>query len=87
MEPKRSHWVVPPVMAALGALITWSLTPLLGSYELVLGDYLLGAGIGLLLGVVMVMTIRGYGYVRGDGEPGSKPHIPVGEEEGFYWRT
>lgn len=57
------------------------------TYQPVLGDYILAIVIGGLLGVVMVMTMRGYGYVRGDGEPGSVPHVDVGEERGFYWRT
>ncbi len=57
------------------------------TYHPVLGDYILAIVIGGLLGVVMVMTMRGYGYVRGDGEPGSVPHVDVGEERGFYWRT
>jgi hypothetical protein len=51
------------------------------------GDYILGAGLGFLLGLVVLGSLRGYGYVRGDGEPGSKPKVPVGEERGFYWRT
>lgn len=50
-------------------------------------DFVLAAVIGGLLGVVMVFTMQGYGYVRGDGEPGSRPEVPVGEEQGFYWRT
>ncbi|REK10979.1 MAG: hypothetical protein DWQ40_12555 [Actinobacteria bacterium] len=49
--------------------------------------FALGGGIGLLLGLVTIFTLRGYGYVRGDGAPGSTPRVPVGEEEGFYWRT
>lgn len=63
----------------------WSLVD--PTYEPSAGDYLLAVGIGLLFGFVMVMTIRGYGYVRGDGEPGSKPEFPVSEDRGFYWRT
>lgn len=50
-------------------------------------DYLLAALLGFLLGFVVRSTLDGYGYVRGDGEPGSKPEVPVGEERGFYWRT
>jgi hypothetical protein len=56
-------------------------------YVLVAGDYLLAAGLGALLGVVMVMTVRGYGYVRGTGDPGSQPQLDVAEDRGFYWRT
>jgi hypothetical protein len=50
-------------------------------------DYLLAALLGFLLGFVVRSTLDGYGYVRGDGEPGSKPEVPVGEERGFHWRT
>jgi hypothetical protein len=50
-------------------------------------DYLLAALLGFLLGFVVRSTLDGYGYVRGDGEPGSKPEVPVSEERGFYWRT
>jgi hypothetical protein len=56
-------------------------------YEPTAGTYLLAAGLGFLLGLVVLGSLRGYGYVRGDGEPGSKPEVPVGEEQGFYWRT
>ncbi|CAN5807736.1 hypothetical protein BH23ACT4_BH23ACT4_16120 [soil metagenome] len=56
-------------------------------YQWTTGHYLLAAGLGFLLGLVVVGSLRGYGYVRGDGEPGSKPEVPVGEERGFYWRT
>jgi hypothetical protein len=50
-------------------------------------DYLLAASLGFLFGFVVRSTLDGYGYVRGDGEPGSKPVVPVGEERGFYWRS
>lgn len=56
-------------------------------YVLTPGDYILAAGLGALLGVVMVMTVRGYGYVRGTGETGSTPGLNVAEDRGFYWRT
>ncbi len=56
-------------------------------YQWTTGDYLLAAGLGFLLGLVVLGSLRGYGYVRGDGEPGSKPEVAVGEERGFYWRT
>ena len=57
------------------------------SYHLTPGDYVMTLVLGALLGVVMVMTIRGYGYVRGTGEPGSRPQVDVAEDRGFYWRT
>lgn len=57
------------------------------TYQLTPGDYVLALVLGALLGVVMVMTIRGYGYVRGTGEPGSRPKVDVAEDRGFYWRT
>lgn len=56
-------------------------------YQWTVGHYLLAAGFGLLLGLVVLGSLRGYGYVRGTGEPGSKPEVAVGEERGFYWRT
>lgn len=56
-------------------------------YQWTTGDSLLAAGFGFLLGLVVLGSLRGYGYVRGDGEPGSKPEVAVGEERGFYWRT
>lgn len=56
-------------------------------YMMTTGDYILAAVLGFLLGLVVLGSLRGYGYVRGDGEPGSKPEVPVGEERGFYWRT
>ncbi|HEY5890133.1 MAG TPA: hypothetical protein VIW94_05485, partial [Acidimicrobiia bacterium] len=57
------------------------------NYQLTPGDYVMALVIGALLGVVMVMTMRGYGYVRGTGEPGSRPKVDVAEDRGFYWRT
>lgn len=54
---------------------------------LTVGDYLVVFGLGALLGVVMVMTVRGYGYVRGTGETSSTPDLDVAEDRGFYWRT
>jgi hypothetical protein len=57
------------------------------SYQLTPGDYILAVVLGALLGIVMVMTVRGYGYVRGTGEPGSHPRVDVAEDRGFYWRT
>ncbi len=57
------------------------------NYQLTPGDYVLVLVLGALLGVVMVMTVRGYGYVRGTGEPGSRPKVDVAEDRGFYWRT
>jgi hypothetical protein len=50
-------------------------------------DYLLVSMLGFLLGLVVRATLDGYGYVRGTGEPGSKPEVAVGEERGFYWRS
>lgn len=50
-------------------------------------DYLVVALLGFALGLVVRSTLDGHGYVRGDGEPGSKPEVPVGEERGFYWRS
>lgn len=57
------------------------------TYRLTAADYILASAVGASLGLVMVMTIRGYGYVRGTGEPGSYPSVDVAEDRGFYWRT
>lgn len=43
--------------------------------------------IGALLGLVVVNTLRGYGYVRGTGEPGTMQPADVDEDRGFYWRS
>lgn len=51
------------------------------------GDYAMGAVLGALLGFVVVSTLRGYGYVRGTGEPGSMTTNEVREDRGFYWRS
>ncbi len=87
---------VPASQVGIGAVDVWRTTESDGqtgftledpSYQLTPGDYILAAGLGALLGVVMVMTVRGYGYVRGTGEPGSHPRVDVAEDRGFYWRT
>jgi hypothetical protein len=51
------------------------------------GDFILVGLLGALLGAVMVMTVRGFGYVRGTGDVGSTPDLAVAEDRGFYWRT
>jgi hypothetical protein len=43
--------------------------------------------IGAMLGIVVVNTMRGYGYVRGTGESGSMDPVDVSEDRGFYWRS
>lgn len=57
---------------------TYHLTPL---------DYALGAALGGLLGLVVVLSVHGYGYVRGTGAPGEMTATEVREDRGFYWRT
>lgn len=47
----------------------------------------LTAGIAALLGKVVEMTHRGFGYVRGSGKPGETRPVEVAEDRGFYWRT
>lgn len=84
----RGHFLVD----ADGTIDVWPLGDGLATLEspvsrLSWPDYLLAALLGFLLGFVVRSTLDGYGYVRGDGEPGSKPEVPVGEERGFYWRT
>lgn len=80
------------VVDAEGTIDVWPLGDGLATVESPVArlswlDYLLAALLGFLLGFVVRATLDGYGYVRGDGEPGSKPEVPVGEERGFYWRT
>lgn len=49
--------------------------------------YVVAGVIGLLLGIVVDMSLRGFGYVRGTGQTSETPDLDVGEERGFYWRT
>jgi hypothetical protein len=75
-----------------GTILVWRdgkdrITTVDPRYQLNAGDYILAFALGALLGAVMVMTVRGYGYVRGTGEPGSRPSVDVAEDRGFYWRT
>lgn len=41
---------------------------------------------GLALAVVVLATVRGYGYVRGTGHYGEMDPHDVEESHGFYWR-
>lgn len=43
--------------------------------------------IGAMFGLVIVNNLRGYGFVRGTGEPGSMQPADVDEDRGFYWRS
>jgi hypothetical protein len=43
-------------------------------------------GVGLLLGIVVRLSLAGYGYVRGTGLPGESTPEEVREDRGFYWR-
>ena len=43
--------------------------------------------IGAMFGLVIVNSLRGYGVVRGTGEPGSMEPADVDEDRGFYWRS
>ena len=45
------------------------------------------AGLGALAGLVIVFNARGYGFVRGTGEPGTMQPSDVDEDRGFYWRS
>lgn len=42
--------------------------------------------IGLAFAVVVLATVRGYGYVRGTGQYGEMDPHDVEESHGFYWR-
>lgn len=42
--------------------------------------------IGLALAVVVLATVRGFGYVRGTGRYGEMDPHDVEESHGFYWR-
>lgn len=43
--------------------------------------------IGAVFGLVVASSLRGYGYLRGTGEPGSMQPADVDEDRGFYWRS
>ena len=45
------------------------------------------AALGALAGLVIVFNARGYGFVRGTGEPGTMQRSEVDEDRGFYWRS
>ena len=44
-------------------------------------------GLGALAGLVIVFNARGYGFVRGTGEPGTMQPSDIEEDKGFYWRS
>lgn len=44
------------------------------------------AGISLLFAIVVLATLRGFGFVRGTGRPGEMTPEEVEESHGFYWR-
>ena len=43
-------------------------------------------GVGVLLGIVVRLSLAGYGYIRGTGQPGETAPEDVREDHGFYWR-
>lgn len=47
----------------------------------------IAAALGFLLGLVVDLSSRGFGYVRGTGQVAETPDLDVGEERGFYWRS
>lgn len=57
------------------------------TYHLTVPDYVLAAALGGLLGLVVLLSVHGYGYVRGTGAPGEMTATEVREDRGFYWRT
>lgn len=44
------------------------------------------AAVALLFAVVVLATVRGFGFVRGTGQPGEMKPEDVEESHGFYWR-
>ena len=52
-----------------------------------LGILMVFAGLGALAGLVIVFNLRGYGFVRGTGEPGTMKLGDVEEDKEFYWRS
>lgn len=46
----------------------------------------LAAAIGLAFALVVVATMRGFGFVRGTGRPGEMTPDEVQESHAFYWR-
>lgn len=42
---------------------------------------------GALTGLVIALTLAGFGFVRGTGESGSMTREDVREDRGFYWRS
>lgn len=44
------------------------------------------AVIALLFAVVVLSTLRGFGFVRGTGQPGEMTRDEVKESHAFYWR-
>jgi hypothetical protein len=45
------------------------------------------AGIGAMLGFVVLFSAAGYGYIRGTGASGTTKRKAVREDRGFYWRS
>lgn len=43
--------------------------------------------VGALFGVAVVGASAGFGFVRGQGEPGTMTQTDVSEAHGFYWRS
>ena len=42
---------------------------------------------GALAGLVIIFNLRGFGFIRGIGEPGTMQPSEVDEDRGFYWRS
>ncbi len=55
---------------------------------LVTSGLLLGVGgVAFLLGLVVDLSLRGYGFVPGTGGAGQTNPEHLDESRGFYWRT
>ncbi len=58
-----------------------------GYIELTPTLLVLGSVLAAILGKVVQLTVRGYGYVPGTAQPGQTDPDLVAEDRGFYWRT
>lgn len=70
LEPDGQVRVVDPVIETRPSIAALALTAL----------------IGLALALVVLATVRGFGYVRGTGRSGEMTSDEVQESHAFYWR-
>lgn len=55
--------------------------------ELTVGSALVVIGFGLLLGLVVTLSVNGFGFVPGTGRTGETDPEEIHESRGFYWRS